>query len=166
VDLPDAYIADALAAIGSQPNRPRQSILRRAVSTAYYALFIELSDDAASAMAPASPTKLKAVVRRKLKHSTMVGVCKAWKARNSPWGHLIVAGPPAQLATVAGDFVALQEERHEADYEPTLRLSKAGAMASVLRARDAIQTWRALKAAYPDAASVFLVSLLHDRPKA
>lgn len=165
MDLPDSYIADALAAIGSQPNRPRQSILRRAVSTAYYALFIELSGDAAGAMAPASPAKLKAVVRRKLQHGTMVRVCKAWKANNSPWAHLIVAGLPAQLTTVAGDFVALQEDRHEADYEPTLRLSKAGAMASVLRARDAIQAWRALKAAHPDAANVFLVSLLHDRPK-
>lgn len=163
--LPDSYIADAIAAIDSQPNRPRQSILRRAVSTAYYALFIELSEDAARAMSPTSPLKLQAVVRRKLQHSTMVRACKSWKANSSPWASLVPGGVPPALAAVAADFVALQEDRHEADYEPTLRLSKAGARTTVLRSRDAIQAWRSIKPLHPDAVNVFLVSLLHERLK-
>jgi hypothetical protein len=165
VTLPDDYIADALAAIGSQRKRPRQSILRRAVSTAYYALFIELSAAAAQAMSPAVPAKLQGVVRRKFQHNVMSRACKAWSTKKSPWTDLLVGDAPAEMLAVAGDLVALQEERHEADYEPTLRLSKAGARATVLRARDAIDAWRLLRNEHPNASNVFLVSLLHDRPK-
>lgn len=163
--LPNDYIADALAAIDSQPRRPRQSILRRAVSTAYYALFLKLSEDAGRAMAPSTPAALQLEVRRRLQHHLMSQACKHWKQPTPPWAHLLGGAIPAQLITLAGDFVALQQARHEADYDAAMRLSKAGARTHVLRARDAISAWRTLKRAHADAANVFLVSLMHPRPR-
>lgn len=164
--LPDDYITDALAAINARPRgRPRQSVLRRAVSTAYYALFLELTEDAGRALAPASPTTLQAAVRRKLSHKPMATACGQWKQGNSAWLPLIGAAVPAQLNRVAGDFVDLQQARHEADYDPSARLSKPGTLATVLRSREAIRAWRALKAADADTANVFLVSLMHPKPK-
>jgi hypothetical protein len=47
-----------------EPNRPRQASLRRAVSTAYYALFHMLISDAALKLVPNSPVWLRDQARR------------------------------------------------------------------------------------------------------
>ena len=72
---------------------------------------------------------------------------------------------PGELLSLAADVMALQQARHEADYDPDIRLSKANTRAQVLRARSALANWRALRTHHPDTANVFLVSLMHATPK-
>jgi hypothetical protein len=165
VRLADDYVRDATSAIAALKKRPRQSVLRRAVSTAYYALFLELVHDAGRNLAPASPAALAAIVSRQLQHKQMVDACKQWEKgakSDSPWKAYLPAGTvPAALVDVAAAFVELQEARHEADYSLGARLSKAAANAAVQQARDAIRDWRALRVTDPVTANVFLASLLH-----
>jgi hypothetical protein len=50
----------------------------------------------------------------------------------------LLDAPPADLVAVADAFVALQEARHEADYDHTADVSRRDARAQVDRARDAL----------------------------
>jgi hypothetical protein len=164
VALPDDYVNDALLHIAAQRRRPRQSILRRAVSAAYYAIFSELATDVARASAPGTPARLQTAVQRKVQHALVLRACKGWR-QQQPWADVIGGPVPAELLVLAADVMALQQARHEADYDPDARLSKANARALVLRARSALATWRALRANHADAANVFLVSLMHTTPR-
>ena len=59
-DLKDqAYVLATL-----EPRKPKQASLRRAVSTAYYALFHLLLDDGMRLVAPPGPEGLRTIARR------------------------------------------------------------------------------------------------------
>lgn len=111
--------------------RPAYSDLRRATSTAYYALFHQITRHGAISMTWAASEDDISEVARWFTHT---GIRKAagWViAAGSPRaGHLIAkeargpvnllrqgaASVPAHLLTVAESFVELQDARHDADY--------------------------------------------------
>lgn len=162
--LPDDYIADARAAVRAAARRPRQSSLRRSVSTAYYALFHELVADAARALGPARPLGVQAVIARLFTHRDMASACRTWSTGNAgKWAPL--AGNPidARLTRVALSFITLQQLRHEADYDMQRRFLKSEASMHVERAADAIADWRGVRRT--SQAAVFMVSLMHSHPK-
>jgi hypothetical protein len=165
VALPEDYLSDALRHIAAQPRRPRQSILRRAVSAAYYAVFTELIADVGRATAPGAPAALQSAVLRLVHHNDVFKACKGWQSKQAPWANVLGGSVPALLPVLAADVVALQVARHKADYDPDHRLSKATAKLQVLRAKSCLLKWRALKRRHRAAANVFLVSLMHPTPK-
>lgn len=93
--------------------RPRQTNLRRAVSTAYYAMFHSLARCCANLLigGPGSERSRGAwnQVYRALEHGTARTACQ-----NQPK----LAFFPQQIQDFANAFVAMQTKRHLADYDP------------------------------------------------
>ena len=94
---------------------PTQAALRRAVSTAYYALFHLLIEDEAKRWkgSPAAFTGFE----RAFQHGPMKNVSTQFRDVTwIDWHGDRQAVPPA-LRKVAGSFIDLQEKRHIADYD-------------------------------------------------
>ena len=83
--------------------RPRSVSLRRAVSSAYYALFHALCAVCAASLVGAKPWRHYTPVYRSLEHRKTLDGLK---------------GSGSRLMAVAGAFKNLQDKRHEADYSP------------------------------------------------
>jgi hypothetical protein len=125
----------------STGGRPRDAFMRRAVSTAYYALFHALARLCADELVGRAHARTSAYARvyRALDHGG------ARRAFRSPEAALL----GADVSHVGLAFVELQQERHRADYDP----SGFGYMfdetrAAVAKAREAIALLAALE---PDA---------------
>jgi uncharacterized protein (UPF0332 family) len=128
--------ARGLARAGGK--KPRQSDLRRAVSTAYYALFTVLAGICADALVGRTSTMRKseswARVFRALAHGGAKGQLKALSANP----------PPYAPRSAIDNFIALQEKRHEADYDPLKRLTRSDALLAIAEAEHAIRDMRSL----------------------
>ena len=124
-----AGATDAAAA----PGRPRQAMLKRAVSAAYYALFHALCFSNANTLTGTlSPGNRPAWIRayRALDHGS---------AKNRMEQHL--ADLPAGIQTFAGAFRILQEQRHKADYDPAARFRRSAVIRLIGRAEIAAQAF-------------------------
>ena len=96
---------------------PKQASLRRAVSSAYYAMFHLLASAAAFAVPP-NPPSLRGQVHRALLHDEMKDACKGISSSDRLAAFSRLSGPPsAALIRIATIFVDLQEARHKADYD-------------------------------------------------
>jgi uncharacterized protein (UPF0332 family) len=128
------------------PRRPKQVNLRRAVSSAYYALFHLLTSQASALYA--AEFGLAARINRTLNHGEMKKVSlliangKLPKAVQAPGARYTT---PREVKTVANTFVILQEARHEADYDLTRTFSRDEALRFVQMAREAFEAWEAVK---------------------
>jgi hypothetical protein len=143
--------------------RPRQASLRRAVSSAYYALFHLLVAEGARRFAPAQPAVLRLQFRRAFVHSDMRQVCERVIKRPlpTPLDALFVSSLEPELIAVARAFVALQEARHAADYDLTRSFDRTYALLMVQVARSAFANWQAVRSGLN--ATVFLAALLLSR---
>ena len=126
--------ARLLAGVGDSPpapGRPRQAMLRRAVSTAYYAMFNALSKSNADVLVGASATGQDAQLWldtfRSLQHNV---------AKNRLAQYANAARFPA-LRTFARSFGKLQEERITADYDPTVGFTRSHVASLINSAEDA-----------------------------
>jgi hypothetical protein len=131
------------------PGAPNQTFLRRAVSEFYYALFHELCRQVADQHVGATLRRdpRYALIYRSLDHGRAKDTCRK------------VAADPAsslQAAEIAVTFVALQEARHQADYNPVPRFRVSEVHAHFLNAEAAIDD---LRASFPDK-PLFLSRLL------
>ena len=124
--------------------RPRQANLRRAVSSAYYALFHYLTDQACRMMmgAQLNDAPFRHAIARGFDHGTMKEACRSFSAANLPPAisrrlpaPLVV---PPDLRNVARAFVELQEQRHAADYDLSQRFTRADVLALVRQAEHAL----------------------------
>jgi uncharacterized protein (UPF0332 family) len=105
--------------------KPRQVNLRRAVSSAYYALFHSLIDEACRLMLGARHDEraVRYVLGRAFTHSTMKQACaafaggalKAAVAKGLPAAFSI----PLEIRRVARAFIDSQDQRHMAEYDRT-----------------------------------------------
>jgi uncharacterized protein (UPF0332 family) len=105
-----------------EPKHPRQVSLRRALSTAYYALFHTLIAEASSVLAPSQPSGLRAQIGRAFAHADMKAVCTGFSQGNvsslsAATGALIVPLIRQELRSVALAFIDLYGSRHSADYD-------------------------------------------------
>lgn len=115
----------------ASPQRPRQADLKRAVSTAYYALFHGVARDAADCLIGTGQNQAEQAwtqTYRALSHGDAKNAC--YQVRN--------LGFPADLRVCADAFVTLQEAREAADYDPNFRLSRAEALAAIAHAEQGI----------------------------
>ena len=145
------------------PKRPNQANLRRAVSSAYYALFHCLADDGAKRLSRApAKSPLWQLVQRKYDHKAMKEISLAFVQAREWVGNATVS-VPADLRSVADSFVYLQEERHDADYNLQDRFTRTRALEAVERAEIALTTWSRVRRA--EEAKLYLLTMLLGAPR-
>lgn len=117
--------------------RPRQSDLKRGVSTAYYALFHtlarECSDLLVGSTAQVRSSPAWTQVYRSLEHGIAKNSCKNAATKNFPNGVLVFADT----------FETMQEERHNADYDPETRYTRPGVLVLIDNCEQAIAALKA-----------------------
>ena len=148
-------IVTALKLANASPNKPRQADLKRAISTAYYALFHAMAKDAADMLVgvgPTRPDRAWAHAYRALQHGDARLACEGVRNINFP----------STIKTCADAFVALQQKRHDADYDPDHRALREDALSAIKLAEDAI---RDLKASAKRDRRAFAVQILMKKRK-
>ena len=117
------------------PGRPRQAMLRQAVSTAYYAMFHALCESNADTLvgqSPAGPhTDLWVETYRALQHRT---------AKNRLASYIQLTQDPA-LRNFGQVFGTMQQQRISADYNPRARFARSEAVTSIARTEAAINAF-------------------------
>ena len=109
--------------------RPAQANLRRAVSTAYYAMFHRLARVAADSLVGRRRNEAWHQVYRALEHGSARKACGNKQAM-SRFAY--------QIQGFAETFVTLQHLRHKADYALEARYEKLLVLAAINEAEDAI----------------------------
>ena len=127
----------------------KQASLRRAISTAYYALFHLLIDEAVSNWAV---ERHRSILARTFEHGKMRAICGDVLKIAKSGGSVL-----PELHTVAGNFIQLQEQRYLADYDNSKDWSRADVLIVLKLATDAFTAWRAIST--HDAAQDFLLQL-------
>ncbi len=120
----------------NQRGRPRQADLRRAVSTAYYAVFHALCRLCADVVIGRRPKCRRAwqQVYRAVQHGLVKQQCSKGRVRQ--------AGFPPEINAFCAMFLHLQERRHEADYDPLASFTLNDAQALVHLAEQAVSLLR------------------------
>jgi len=147
----DDLLEQAYHLANRERKHPKQASLRRAVSTAYYALFHLLIDEAVSNW---SVKRQRGILARTFDHGKMKNVSED-HVRNFYSG----GGPASglQLKNVAHTFAILQQQRHTADYDNAFDWSRTNAIGQIDLASAAFEDWRAIRA--EDAAQDYLLTL-------
>lgn len=107
-----------------------QADLRRAVSTAYYAVFHCLAATAADLLMGRRRDEAWHQVYRVLEHGKARSACRHQQA---------MQGFPPEIQDFADTFVVLQDARHQADYALRGRYDRLDALAAIDRAEKAIE---------------------------
>ncbi len=158
--LADDLLSQASRLANLEPRRPKQASLRRAVSTAYYALFHLLTDDAARRLVHGADREFhRVLVSRAFSHARMAEASRAIQGGTLPRS-LATSGVriSAEVAIVADAFVLLQQERHEADYNTGTSFTRHRAEAAVRLAQAAFVAWRTARAGAD--ADLYLLAML------
>ncbi len=151
----DDLLKQALQLVHKEPRNPKQASLRRAVSTAYYALFHLLVSEA---VANWNRGDLRAALGRAFDH----GVMKAASNRLQDTRQFPFTGSDpevvAALKEIAITFVQLQQRRHIADYDNTTFWTRKEALGQVESAQQAFLMWKTIRDEH--IAQAYLVSLI------
>ncbi|MFO0842980.1 MAG: hypothetical protein U0797_11390 [Gemmataceae bacterium] len=132
------------------PEKPRQVNLRRAVSSAYYALFHALTDQACRQMLGAGHAEApyRHAAARGFGHGAMRQACAAFAGGTLKAG--VAKGLPAtfavpdELKVLARTFVEVQDQRHAADYDRTERFRRSDVLTLVDQAEAALAAFAGL----------------------
>ena len=103
----------ATGAAGGGMGRPRQAELRRAVSTAYYALFHALAHCCADMVVGATRASRSQAAWNQTYRALEHGL-----ARNQCNNRSMMRQFPAEIEGFGKQFVDMQQKRHFADYDP------------------------------------------------
>ena len=153
--LPDRLLEQALLLANLDKKRPRQANLRRAVSTAYYALFHLLTT---AAVANWKKPRQRAALARAFEHRKMNEACAKTRSKQFPNpNHASVR----RLRTIADTFIQLQQYRHTADYDNSKKWTRTEVLAHIDLAAVAFDSWNAI--AKETIAEDFLLQLLIPR---
>ena len=126
---PRDLIATARGLAEGDPRRLSQANLRRAVSTAYYAMFHCLAGTAADLLIGGSRSEAWHQVYRALEHGRARTACEHKQA--------MVAFPPG-IRGFAYTFVILQKARQQADYALDVQFDKPDVLAAIDSAETVI----------------------------
>lgn len=134
---PDDFIKTARALVSPQgPGRPRETDLRRAASTAYYALFHCVAAAGADLLVGGKQSdrseRAWRQAYRALNHGRAKNRCKEIIGKKKQMGF------PAELEDVAAEFVNLQRTRHRADYDPAEPFTKTDVLQTIRVAERAM----------------------------
>jgi hypothetical protein len=122
---------------------PRQADLKRAMSTAYYAVFHAILTAAADDFVGVThrSTPRYALLYRSIGHGSLRAFCEDVIKRTIPSkysGYAPTGGFGTDLTALATALVDLQEKRHLADYDPLFRVNTSDAVLAVATARSAV----------------------------
>jgi hypothetical protein len=147
----DDLLEQAYHLANRESKKPKQASLRRAVSTAYYALFHLLIDEAVGHW---SIARQRSILARTFDHGKMKDVCE-----NHVKNFYSSGSPPTglRLKTVARTFVLSQQKRHAADYDNAISWSRAHTIGDLDLVSAAFSDWRAIRT--QDAAQDYPLSL-------
>jgi uncharacterized protein (UPF0332 family) len=154
----------------SEPRRPKQATLRRAVSTAYYGLFHFLIEESTALLLGTGPENaaLRQLAGRAFIHGKMKSVCLEFLKANSqqvnfqlqPFWPKLNIGTNQGIQIIARTFIELQDERHTADYDLTVSFSRQDALNSITRAENAVVAWSRLRKTDPEICRLLAVALI------
>jgi uncharacterized protein (UPF0332 family) len=133
---------------------PKQASLRRAVSTAYYALFHLLISDFVSRWKVRSHRDKLA---RLFEHGRMKNASKIISDKR-------LVNPSdieIKLLMVATAFVWLQQRRHEADYDNGKEWTRVTVLVAIDKATEAFSAWQDIRKT--ELAQDYLISMLGAR---
>jgi len=151
----DDLLDQALTLVKKEPRKPKQASLRRAVSTAYYALFHLL---VSACVANWKRPDQRAALGRALDHSSMKSASnRIQDTRQFPF----TGEDPSvvsDLRYVAKTFAQLQEQRHVADYDNAKFWTKTEALSQVASVQQAFPAWKRI--AKESITQAYLISLL------
>jgi hypothetical protein len=138
--LAEGLLKQAFLLLNKEPKNPTDASLRRAVSTAYYALFHLLIQEACTKW---TNIPSRDYLARAFEHRTM--------KQASTWAENATHDPsvPQQIVTklrpVARAFRELQQERHLADYSYAARWDRVKASAKIDQAKTAFSDWKSIR---------------------
>ncbi|GLH77416.1 hypothetical protein SSBR45G_23240 [Bradyrhizobium sp. SSBR45G] len=119
-------LLEAARHLASRTGKPRQAFLRRAVGTAYYAMFHCLAKNCADLLIGGTGAQRSeeawALVYRALDHGTVRNVCS-----NSQ----TMRAFPQHIQDFGNTFVTMQKKRHDADYDPQCSVFKSAVLADI-----------------------------------
>lgn len=134
--------ADELGYRGAIAGQPRNANLRRAVSSAYYALFHHIVLALANHSLPHCSTDDQYRFARHVQHRAVRRVCDQVVGPKQPPPKVRMAILAVRADTTLNDvslaFQTLQEARHRADYDHLASHNKAETLTLIDQARDAI----------------------------
>jgi hypothetical protein len=148
------------------PGAPKQADLRRAISTAYYALFHAIATATADDFAGKTnqQTARYGLVYRSVGHRALRDLSDDVQKQNLPARYSALE-PPGGFGTdmiaVATALSDLQEKRHSADYDPLFRVRASDATLAIVTARTALRRFRSANAQKPKA----FISLIVFKPR-
>lgn len=147
----------------ADPKRPRRANIRRAVSSAYYAVFHFLVDQSCRLQIGSLPRQApyRQVLARAFSHSTMKIACVSYAGgtlnrsiANGLTANTVVTPEIRHIATA---FVVSQQQRHLADYDLTEDFTRSNVLALIEQVEGAILDFELLPPS--DEKSFFLVCL-------
>lgn len=134
--LPLDLIRSANEMIAANRGKPSQVSLRRATSSAYYAMFHCLARCCADLLIGGTNSdRSKPAWRqtyRALEYGTAKTACRDGDIKKFP----------KEIEDFANQFVILQEARHKADYDPLERFYKSSVQADVRLAEETIKAFQ------------------------
>ena len=138
----DDLLRQASHLVHFEPETPTQASLRRAVSTAYYALFHFLISEA---VANWNQDVLRSYLARAFDHAPMKNASnRVLDNKKFPFSGedpVVVK----KLRKVAKSLAQLQDQRHIADYDNTTVWTLVDALTQVTSAEQAFLTWREIR---------------------
>lgn len=121
---------------------PLQVNIRRAISAAYYAVFHAVltaaADQYVGVTRRADPHY--GLVYRSVNHGRLKDLCAELSKASAPkrYQPYLPSGGMSGFSSFATALIDLQERRHEADYDPMVRLKTSDAKAAIRSARSAL----------------------------
>jgi hypothetical protein len=132
---PRDLLDTAILLVNSRRNKPRQSDLKRATSTMYYALFHELARSCANCVIGTAKqgraNRAWRQVYRSLDHGFAKTQCQHGKISSFPQG----------IQDFANTFVAMQIKRHSVDYDPFEKVYKSEVLVDYASTESAIKAF-------------------------
>ena len=153
--LADDLLEQAPHLARRETKKPKQASLRRAVSTAYYALFHLLIADAVRNWKRSGQ---RTTLARAFEHGRMKSASAAIAGKSFSEEDPAAA---ANLRKIASAFIQLQQHRHTADYDNSVTWSRTQALAQINRAAEAFRIWRDIRT--ESIAQDYLIRMLVDR---
>ena len=126
---------------GETRGRPQQTNLRKAISAAYYAMFHALANGNADTLVGSTPNVRTSAEWTRTQRALNHGTVRAQMSKS-----IEMAAFDTAIQDFSNTFLALQPQRHEADYNPNpdRPFRRSETVQDIQRARAAIEAFQAV----------------------
>jgi len=161
---PNDLLEQARHLANREPKRPKQASLRRAVSTAYYALFHLLGVELAKNWKRVAE---RSTLARMLDHGPMARVCKAKRDELNKYfttrpGQSHEVKVLRHIHTITNTFEQMHQQREIADYDNSRKWGRTDVLEKIESVQAAFDSWREIHDE-PEAQNFIVTLLLKER---